>query len=86
MPMTGLEPVRTRRQILSLLCLPIPPHGHVSQGAIIGIEPHSNFFEENCLILSFAVVTPFSTLHIYYIKFFEVFQVKLFHSRLQSVQ
>ena len=29
-PMTGLEPVRTKRQILSLLCLPIPPHGRRS--------------------------------------------------------
>ena len=26
-PMAGLEPARTKRQILSLLCLPIPPHG-----------------------------------------------------------
>lgn len=30
MPMTGLEPVRSRpRQILSLMRLPIPPHRHM---------------------------------------------------------
>ena len=26
--MAGLEPARTKREILSLLCLPIPPHPH----------------------------------------------------------
>ena len=33
----GLEPPRTRRQILSLVRLPIPPHPHME--LVIGIEP-----------------------------------------------
>ena len=50
MPMTGLEPVRTRRQILSLLCLPIPPHGHVSQGVISELNRIAIFFAEKSFI------------------------------------
>lgn len=51
MPRAGIEPARIARQILSLLCLPIPPAGHVQ---------HSNTTECRCVIyLSESVTTVF---------------------------
>ena len=29
-PVTGLEPARFKHKILNLVCLPIPPYGHIN--------------------------------------------------------
>ena len=49
-PVTGLEPARTRHLILSQACLPVSPHRHIKQGTNsldpeVGIEPTFSIYQ-----------------------------------------
>ena len=54
--MKGVEPPRRRRQILSLVRLPIPPHRHNRMEAATGIEPVIKVLQTSALPLGYAAI------------------------------